>query len=159
VEVLVTDDLKEFGVLASQLKLEHQVCHFHVLRWVCRALAELRKQLPDEHHLLIDEVWQIMKERSAQGRVRLFDLWQGLPARRKRDQRTSALYRLRLLILRLHEKWQQYTLDQRQPDVPATNNATERSIGRWRIRSHATRGFKSWAGSEAALLLCSDPIA
>jgi len=159
VEVLVTDDLKEFGVLTNQLKLEHQVCHFHVLRWVWRALADLRKQLPDEHHPLIDEVWQIMKDRPAQGRSRLFELWKNLPARRTRDQRTSALYRLRLLILRLHEKWERYTLDQRQPDVPATNNATERAIGRWRIRSHATRGFKSWDGLEAAFLLCNDPIA
>lgn len=159
VEVLVTDDLKEFGVLAHQLKLEHQVCHFHVLRWVWRALADLRKQLPDEHHPLIDEVWQIMKDRPAQGRARLFELWRSLPARRTRNQRTSALYRLRLLILRLHEKWERYTLDQRQPDVPATNNATERAIGRWRIRSHATRGFKSRAGLEAAFLLCNDPVA
>jgi len=26
-------------------------------------------------------------------------------------------------------------------------------------RSHATRGFKSWDGLDAAFLLCSDPIA
>ena len=28
----------------------------------------------------------------------------------------------------------------------------------WRIRSHSTRGFKSWAGLEGAFLLCSSQI-
>jgi transposase-like protein len=159
VEVLVTDDLKELDVAARKLGLEHQVCHFHVLRWVWRALKDLRKQLEDEHHLLIDEVWQIMKTRPPNGRMRLFEIWQGIGVRRTRKNETSALYRLRLLILRLHDNWEKYTLDQRLADVPPTNNATEQAIGKWRIRSRSTRGFKSWAGLEAAFFLCGNEIA
>jgi transposase-like protein len=156
VEVLVSDDLKELAVAARRLDLAHQVCHFHVLRWVWRALADLRKQLPDEHHPLVDEVWQLMKDRPPAGRTRLYGLWQGIAVRRSRERQTSALYRLRLLILKLMENWEKYTLDQRRSDVPSTNNGTEQAIGKWRIRSHSTRGFKSWAGLEGAFLLCGN---
>jgi transposase-like protein len=158
VEVLVSDDLKEFAVAAERLQLSQQVCHFHLLRWLWRALAKLRQQLDEEQHGLLDEVWHLAKERPAGARTRLFALWQGIEVRRVRDEQTSALYRLRLLILRLHETWPKYTLDQRRGDVPPTNNATERAIGKWRLRSHSTRGFKSWAGLEAAFLVCGSEM-
>ena len=45
-----------------------------------------------------------------------------------------------------------------QDDVPATNNDTERAIGRWRIRSHSMRGFKTWAGLVNAFTLCNAKI-
>ncbi len=158
VEVLVTDDLKEFAVATERLQLSHQVCHFHLLRWLWHALEKLRKQLDEEQHELLDEIWQIMKERPPDGRMRLFELWQAIEVRRVRDEPTSALYRLRLLILRLLETWPKYTLDQHRGDVPPTNNATERAIGKWRMRSHSTRSFKSWAGLEAAFLLCGSEL-
>lgn len=154
VEVIVTDDLKEFALVARHLKVAQQVCHFHLLRWVWKALAAFRGQLDEPYQEILDEIWQIVQDRPAQGAKRLFQLWQALPVRRVRDQQTSALYRLRLLILRLHDHWEQYTLDQRASQVPSTNNGTEQAIGRWRIRSHSTRGFKSWAGLEAAFLAC-----
>ena len=153
-EVVVSDDLKELDVAARRLGLEHQVCHFHVLRWVWKALRDLRKQLAAEHQSMLDQVWEIMKTRPPDGQLRLYELWRGIEVRRSRDQPTSALYRLRLLILKLHENWQKYTLDRRIAAVPATNNATEQAIGKWRIRSRSTRGFKSWAGFEAAFLAC-----
>lgn len=159
VEVIVSDDLKEFDLLTRRLEVEHQICHFHLLRWLWRALADLRGQLEPEQHTYIDEIWQIAKERPPHARQRLFELWQSLPVRRSRDRATSALYRLRLLILRLTEKWEQYTLDQSLGNVPSTNNATEQTIGKWRIRSHSVRGFKSWGGLEAAFLLCGSQIA
>jgi transposase-like protein len=158
VEILVTDDLKELAVAADRLQLEHQVCHFHVLRWVWRALRDLRKQLEAEQQGVVDQIWQVMKARPPDGRMRLYDLWQGIPARRQRDQPTSALYRLRLLVLRLHDNWEKYTLDQRDALVPSTNNGTERAIGKWRLRSHSTRGFKSWRGLEGAFLLCGSEL-
>jgi hypothetical protein len=158
VEVIVTDDLKEFALAARRLSLQHQVCHFHLLRWVWKALEALRKQLDEQHQEMVDEVWQIVKERPAEGRLRLFQLWKAMPVRRVRDQKTSALYRLRLLILRLHDNWEKYTLNQRFSQVPSTNNGTERAIGKWRIRSHSTRGFKSWAGLEGAFLTCGNEL-
>lgn len=158
VEVIVSDDLRELAVAAEQLQVAHQVCHFHLLRWLWYALARLRKQLAEEHHDLLDQVWQLAKERPTGARTRLFELWKGIPVRRARDEKTSALYRLRLLILRLHDNWEKYTLDQRDETVPATNNGTEQAIGKWRLRSHSTRGFKSWAGLEAAFMTCSEGI-
>jgi transposase-like protein len=158
VEVLVSDDLKELAFAAQRLRLQHQVCHFHLLRWLWLALEKLRKQLDEEHHALLDEIWRLAKQRPPDGRARLFELWQGVNVRRSRASRTSALYRLRLLILRLLENWEKYSLDQGRGDVPATNNATERAIGKWRIRSHSTRGFKSWAGLEAAFLVCGNEL-
>lgn len=159
VEVIVTDDLRELDVVARQLGVAHQVCHFHLLRWLWRALKELRNQLDPAQQPLSDEVWQIARDRPPQGSKRLFELWQSLPVRHSRDRSASALFRLRLLILRLTETWSQYTLDQSLGDVPATNNGTEQAIGKWRMRSHSTRGFKSWAGLEAAFLLCGSQIA
>jgi hypothetical protein len=115
--VLVSDDLKELDPAARRLNLAHQVCHFHVLRWLWRALRDLHKQLEEEHHPLVDQVWQIMKARPPDGRTRLYALWRGIEARRSRDQKTSALYRLRLLILRLHENWEKCTCDQARSEV------------------------------------------
>ena len=150
----LSDDLKEFALVAGRLQLAQQVCHFHLLRWLWRALEKFRQQLDEEHQALLDEIWQLAKTRSPGARTRLFELWKALSVRRRRDKQTSARYRLRLLILRLHENWDKYTLDQRDPSVPSTNNGTERAIGRWRVRSRSTRGFKSWAGLEAAFLAC-----
>ena len=158
VEVIVSDDLKELALVAGRLQLAHQVCHFHLLRWLWHALEKLRQQLDEEHQDLLDEVWQLAKTRPPGARTRLFELWKGLSVRRRRDKQTSALYRLRLLILRLHENWDKYTLDQRDAGVPSTNNGTERAIGRWRVRSHSTRGFKSWRGLEAAFLACGSEL-
>jgi hypothetical protein len=132
-----------------RLNLAHQICHFHVLCWLRRALRDLRKQLDQEHHPLVDQVWQIMKACPPDGSRRLYALWRGIEARRSRDHKTSVLYRLRLLILRLHDNWQKYTWDQHDAAVPSTNNGTERSIGKWRLRSHSTWGFKSWADWKA----------
>jgi hypothetical protein len=156
VEVIVTDDLKELAVAARRLELEHQVCHFHLLRWLWLALDKLRSQVDEAHQTLIDEIWLLAKERPTTAQMRLFAIWKELQVKRTRPAKTVPLYRLRLLVLKLHENWTKYALDQRLPTVPPTNNATEQAIGKWRIRSHSTRGFKSWSGLEAAFMLCGN---
>jgi len=40
-----------------------------------------------------------------------------------------------------------------QPEVPWTNNGTEQIIGRMKMRSRTVRGYKSWSGMKAALML------
>ena len=42
VSVIVTDDLMTYRTVADQLDLEHQVCQFHLRRWVGRTLRELK---------------------------------------------------------------------------------------------------------------------
>ena len=46
VSVIVTDDLASFRTVAEKLGLEHQVCQFHVRRWVGRTLKELQATIP-----------------------------------------------------------------------------------------------------------------
>jgi hypothetical protein len=54
--------------------------------------------------------------------------------------------------------WSSYRLFLEQVGVPATNNATERTIGQWRIRSRSVRGFKTWSGLVSAFTLCNAPL-
>ena len=60
---------------------------------------------------------------------------------------------LRLLLIRLSENWPRYQVFDWQPEVPWTNNLTEQAIGRMKMRSRTVRGYKSWQGMWAALLL------
>ena len=48
VSVIVTDDLASYRIVAEKLEVEHQVCQFHVRRWVGRTLYELRETVPKE---------------------------------------------------------------------------------------------------------------
>jgi transposase-like protein len=41
ISVIVTDDLVIYKIVAQKLNLEHQICQFHVRRWVGRTLKEL----------------------------------------------------------------------------------------------------------------------
>ena len=141
-------------MVAERLELKHQVCHFHLLRWLWLALEKLRSQVDEAHQALLDEIWQLAKDRPAAAQARLFAIWLELKTRRTKESKTSALYRLRLLVLRLQENWKKYALDQSEPGIPSTNNATEQAIGKWRVRSRSTRGFKSWKGLEASVLVC-----
>jgi hypothetical protein len=46
--VSVSDDLVTYRIVAEKLGLEHQVCQFHVCRWVGRALHKLVEKVPKE---------------------------------------------------------------------------------------------------------------
>ena len=84
----------------------------------------------------------------------LHAFWKQLPGRRsKRNQARFALEQLRDLLLRLSEHWQPYCAFQDEPEIPWTNNPTERTIGRMKIRARTVRGYKSWQGMESGLML------
>jgi hypothetical protein len=42
--------------------------------------------------------------------------------------------------------------------MPWTNNSTEQAIGRMKMRSQTVRGYKSWPGMQAALLLAGSGL-
>lgn len=65
VEVVVTDDLRELAVAVKALHCDHQICRFHLLRWLWRALEKLRQPLGSEYHPLLDQVWILAKTRPA----------------------------------------------------------------------------------------------
>jgi hypothetical protein len=159
VEVLVSDEFNSFLTAAEQLDLEHQVCRFHTLRWVNRLLDSLQRQLAEEWHWILPEVQRLLDELPPDGAQQFYQLYRQVKAPpRVRDQPMSSLARLQRLLLRFSEYWPKYRLFLEQDDVPATNNATERAIGRWRIRSRSVRGFKTWPGLVNAFKLCNSPI-
>ena len=157
IEVLVSDDLNEAAQVAEQLGLQHQVCQFHLIRWVERARRELQNEIQTEWRWVLERLHQLVKDLPATGQQELFALYQQLPAERKvRGARASPLYRLRQLVLRLSEHWSRYRLYQERSDVPRTNNRTEQVIGRWRTRSRSVRGFKSARGLQSAFWVCAN---
>ena len=90
VSVIVTDDLVHYKTVIDKLDVEHQICQFHVRRWVGRALKELRETVPEEWRKVIDEVKQLISELPPEGSKRLFELWKQIPERRVgRDQPLS----------------------------------------------------------------------
>jgi transposase-like protein len=154
VSVIVTDDLGTYRTVADKLELEHQVCQFHVRRWVGKALHDLKEQVPQEWLWVLEEVKELLGELAPTGNRRLFELWKQIPERSAgRDQPLTPLEQLRHLLIRLSEHWTKYRVFDWQPDVPWTNNGTEQVIGRMKMRSRTVRGYKNWTGMEASLML------
>jgi transposase len=48
ITVIVTDDLFSYKIVAEKLQLGHQICQFHVRRWMGRTLRELHETVPRE---------------------------------------------------------------------------------------------------------------
>lgn len=160
VSVIVTDDLATYRKAAEKLRLEHQVCQFHVRRWVGRALHELSETVPKDWLWVLEEIKPLLAELPPEGSRRLFELWKQIPERRSgRDGELSPLDHLRLLLIRLSEHWNSYRVFDWQPQVPWTNNGTEQTIGRMKMRARTVRGYKSWSGMQAGLLLSGSGLA
>ncbi len=152
IEVIVTDDLGSYRRVAEELGVYHQVCLWHLWRWVGRALHELRPQLPG-WEAVITAVGQLVRTLPADGAQRLLQLWAQLPAEGAAFRQKTALDRLRQIIQHLHHGWQTYRLAGERADVPRTNNGTEQAIGRFKSRSRQERGHKAWSEVEQTLLL------
>jgi transposase-like protein len=154
VSVIVTDDLNSFRLVADKLGLEHQVCQFHVRRWVGGMLRDLGGKVPKEWLWVLDEIKRLLAELPPEGSRRLFELWKQIPERRiGQVGERSPLEMLRYLLIRLSEHWESYRVFDWQKEVPWTNKGTEQVIGRMKMRSRTVRGYKSWQGMWAALLL------
>jgi transposase-like protein len=154
VSVIVSDDLFSYRHVVQQLGVEHQVCQFHVRRWVGRVLRELSGTVPKEWLWVIEEIKALLAELPPEGSRRLFELWKQIPERRSgQGQPLSPLSQLRYLLIRLSEHWESYRVFSWQKEVPWTNNGTEQAIGRLKMRSRTVRGYKSWQGMQAAFLL------
>jgi hypothetical protein len=159
VSVIVTDDLGHYKTVADQLDLEHQICQFHVRRWLGHTLKELREIVPDEWRWVIDEVKNLISELPLEGSKRLFELWKQIPERRHGQAGPrSPLDELRQLLLRLSEHWPHYRVFDWQNDVPWTNNGTEQVIGRMKMRSRTIRGYKSKAGMLSGLMVAGSSV-
>jgi transposase-like protein len=154
VSVIVSDDLASYRKVTQELEIEHQVCQFHVRRWVGRLLHELGGTVPQEWLWVVKEIKTLLAELPPEGSRRLFELWKQIPEPRSgQGQTLSPLSQLRYLLIRLSEHWESYRVFSWQKDVPWTNNGTEQAIGRLKMRSRTVRGYKSWQGMQAAFLL------
>jgi len=159
VSVIVTDDLVHYKTVVDKLDLEHQICQFHVRRWVNKELKALRETVPEEWQATVDEVKEIVAQLPPEGSKRLFELWKKIPARRAgRNQPLSPLNRLRYLLLRLSEHWPRYRTFTWQNGVPWTNNGTEQVIGKMKLRSRTVRGYKSKAGMLSGLMVAGSGV-
>lgn len=160
VSVIVTDDLAIYRPLAEQLGLEHQVCQFHLRRWVGRARRDLAESLPEEWQWVVEEIKQLVEELPPEGSRRLFELWKQIPASRsgKQGEPLSPLEQLRNLLIRLSEHWGSYRVFDWQNGVPWTNNGTEQVIGRMKMRSRTVRGYKTEAGMLNGLLVAGSGL-
>jgi len=147
VSVIVTDDLQTYRTVAEKLAVEHQVCQFHVRRWVGRAVRRLRDTVPKQWLWVLDEVETLIAELPVDGSRVLFELWKQVPPQRpSRDAALEPRDKLRSLLLRLSEHWHRYRVFDWHKDVPWTNNGTEQVIGRMKMRSRTVRGYKTRSG-------------
>lgn len=154
VSVIVTDDLASYRTVSEKLGVEHQVCQFHVRRWVGKALRELRETVPKEWVWVLEEIKRLIAELPPEGSRRLFDIWKTLPERNKVCAGSlTPLSQLSNLLIRLSEHWPSYRVFTWSEDVPWTNNGTEQAIGKMKMRSRTVRGYKSDQGMHHALIL------
>lgn len=153
--VIVTDDLSTYRSISQKLELGHQVCHFHVRRWVGRACWDLGQRLPEEWLWVIDRIKVIMEDLPPNGGRQLLDLYKQLPGDLKHGREWSAVDELRHLLIRVSESWERYTTFFHDPGIPWTNNRTEQAIGRMKMRARTVRGYKTDSGMLNGLLVSS----
>jgi len=155
---IVTDDLAMYRTLTEKLELGHQVCHFHVRRWVGRHCWDLDQRLPEEWLWVIERIKVIMEDLPPDGGKQLLDLYRQLPGHLKWGQERTPLDQLRLMLIRISESWERYTTFFHDPGIPWTNNRTEQAIGRMKMRARTVRGYKTEQGMLNGLLLASTSL-
>jgi hypothetical protein len=178
-EVLVTDDNDSYSVAASELGLSHQLCVAHVRKYVKRRSKsileqakrewgeeeqEKYKKLEEDLKRLRGLLEELSEEGEKQiGRMHREYLWAQPPPRKEEEEeeegakkeKASAGYRMRMLTLELWNKWPKIRLYLRHPELglDGTNNASERSIGRSKVRYKTMRGYKSVEGMSNGIAL------
>ena len=131
VESMVTDDLSTYKPVVEHLGVDHQVCIAHVRKWVWNRLRRI-----DGWGRYKSRIWLLLTELPMEGGRELLDM-------ERRVRRQPKLHRL---VVELCEKWWSLTCHQRVRGMPQTNNCTERTIGRSKIRYKTVRGYKSEEG-------------
>ena len=144
---IVTDDLASYKEITDELELGHQVCQFHVRRWVRNALQALAKDLPPEWLPTLPKLQELINDLPVNGSKVLYELWKKIPGRTTRpEEKRTPLEKLRDLVLRLSRDWERYIEFYSDPGIPWTNNRTEQIIGRLKSRAKRVRGYKSSQG-------------
>jgi hypothetical protein len=154
--VIVTDDLSTYKELADDLELGHQVCQFHVRRWVGRKLKKLEMDIPPEYQDVIERVRELIADLPKKGGKELYQIWKIMPGRTtKPDEERTPLEQLRDMVLRLSRDWERYIEFYSDPGIPWTNNQTEQMIGKIKNRAKRVRGYKTIQGQLMGSLVAS----
>jgi len=103
----------------------------------------------------------LLKELSEQGvheieRLHRGYLWAAPPRRKGQEAKeATAAYRMRMLTLQIWNKWEKLRLHLGRPrlGLDGTNNASERSIGKSKVRYKSMRGYKSVEGMMSGITL------
>jgi hypothetical protein len=163
-EVLVTDDNDPYSVAAAGLGVEHQLCVAHVRKYVAKRSKSIIEQARaewaqgEERLDKLAEDLELVKELREEGGARMARLhrnysWASAPERE--GEKASCAYRMRMLTLELWDKWRKLRLYRARPELglDGTNNASERSIGRSKVRYKSMRGYKSEEGMSNGIAL------
>jgi transposase-like protein len=170
-EVLISDDNDSYGVAAAELGLSHQLCIAHVRKYVTKRANSIYEQAEkewgeqDEKLKKLKEDLEVLKqllkelpEEGARriGRLHREYLWAAPPRRKGQEAKeASAAYRMRMLTLELWNGWNKIRLHLSRPELglDGTNNASERGIGRSKVRYKTMRGYKSTEGMTNGIAL------
>lgn len=176
-EVLVTDDNDSYGIAAAELGLSHQLCIAHVRKYVKRRSKSILEQAQKEWSEEDQEKYKKLEEDLKRLRGLLEELpeegerqigcmhreylWAQPPTRKEEEEgakskkKASCGYRMRMLTLELWQKWRKIRLHLRHPELglDGTNNASERAIGRSKVRYKTMRGYKSDEGMSNGIVL------
>ena len=171
VEVLVSDDNDSYSVAAAELGLSHQLCIAHVRKYVSKRaksiLEQARREYDGQEEILqkfsedLEVLKGLLKELSEQGvheieRLHRGYLWAAPPRRKGQEAKeATAAYRMRMLTLQIWNKWEKLRLHLGRPrlGLDGTNNASERSIGKSKVRYKSMRGYKSVEGMMSGITL------
>ncbi|MCA1604677.1 MAG: transposase [Acidobacteria bacterium] len=170
-EVLISDDNDSYSVAAAELGFSHQLCLAHVRKYVTKRaksiLEQARKEWDEQDQRLqkleedLRELRGLLKELPEQGGRRIGRLHRGYlgaspPTRKGQEaKQASAAYRMRMLTLKLWNDWNKIRLHLARPELKldGTNNASERSIGKSKVRYKSMRGYKSIGGMANGIVL------
>lgn len=144
---LTSDDLDTYKEVSLKYKLPHQVCLAHVKKNLTKRLnklAKLKRTVPKEY---IDMLANILDPPEIGNNQILKDLLTD-PKLWRKGKANKHWVTLRNIVTDLLRNWDNYIAYLAHPEakLPETNNKTEQSIGRSKVRYKLTRGFKSKMG-------------
>lgn len=167
VEVLISDGNGSYGTAAAELGSEHRICVAHVRKYVAKRAKSILEQATeawgegeglDELAQDLERVKELVEELREEGgrrmgRLRRSYSWASPPERK--GEEASCAYRMRMLTLQLWEKGRKLRLHRARPELglDGTNNASERSIGRSKVRYKTMRGYESMDGMTNGIAL------
>lgn len=144
---LTSDDLTTYKSLSLKYKLPHQVCLAHVKKNLTKKLQKLAKLKQTVPKIYLEKLANILDPPQKANDQILKELLKD-PKLWKKGKRNKHWVTYRNIVTDLLRNWDNYIAYLAHPEanLVTTNNKTEQSIGRSKVRYKLTRGFKSKEG-------------